>query len=211
MEQRRQEFYATVRFVRETLEEIMGSEPYPLHFHILGFDQEFREWPSRSNFACRTYSENISFSVKIRGWYTFEDSQVTLEFQTPWGAEVTEGRHPTISFNGVTWNCEAIFPHLSRINLQTNFQNINGIMDRAVLKEFFSKIRVLYDHQRSVYLNHQADGLYRGNQVRHRLMFLASIPRANNQSLFRGFPEECLRKIAKYMLDLDMRLCGLKP
>ena len=56
MEQRRQEFYATVRFVRETLEEIMGSEPYPLHFHILGFDQEFREWPFRSTL----YAEHIA-------------------------------------------------------------------------------------------------------------------------------------------------------
>ena len=38
----------------------MGSEPYPLHFHILGFTQEFRERPSRSNFASQTHPEPLA-------------------------------------------------------------------------------------------------------------------------------------------------------
>jgi len=205
MDPRRQLFVSFMNTLEETLdgitEEIKETEPLrTLILYKPTFGDRYTEWPFRCSFES-IVSSNFDFEVKISGFYTYEEAILTLDFETPWGAKVTEGLPPTISFNGVKWNCTNVIPDVSKVVMTQQFQLTDCVIDRAALTELFTKIRVLYDHQRSVHLDHKANGLYKGNEDKHFLMLVGSLPHAENQSLFKGVSVDCLRIMARYMLD----------
>lgn len=208
----REAFNTTVEVIHNALHQITGDIDYlrglRADFHQIG--REYGPFPYRSNFSCEVQSFNLGFKVDIFGVYTFEESELQLHFRIPWGAEVASGTpFDTLSLNGVTWQCANIYTRLENVSLQERFQHTDGIIDRAAVTAYLTRIRVLYDNAVPPYLRHRRAGFYTSNRPVFHLMCLGKTRKAGDSCRFKYVPIEVLIIIRRHCVNIDMRIAGL--